>query len=1073
MAEDGDPLTLPAEEAEWQRADSPPRRRWRRVLLLGMAGLLLLALAVAWLSRKQIADDVIADELASLHLPGTYEVERIGVRTQVLRNVVIGDPRRPDFTAERLIIVTEPRFGIPAIGRITAVRPRLYGSLHDGKLSFGSLDKVLFEGPKRERFQLPALDVAVVDGRGRIDSDFGPLGFKLEGAGHLRGGFAGVLAAVAPRAAIGGCTAEGASLYGRISVRRERPRFIGPVRIGGLACREQGLKLAGSAVSVETTLDPGIDGGQGKLGLAVGALELGSNRLGSTGGEVTFTYRKQALTARYALTGKGVATPQAALAALAAQGVVRSQDGFARLDVEGTLDGRDVRLGGELDATLAAAERGTAGTLAAPLIAKLRASLRQESPGSRLAAAFILRQTGEVTNLVVPQGSLRGASGASLLALSRLQLTADGRSPARLSGNFATGGRGLPKIAGRMERGAGGGLALHASMAEYAAGASRLALPELVLVQAGNGALGFGGQARISGSLPGGAARNLVLPLDGNWSPQRGLAVWRSCTPVSFDSLAYAELTLQRRSVTLCPPRGQAILTSNARGTRFAAGVSRLDLAGRLGSTPIRLAGGPFGFAWPGSLQARAIEVALGPPANASHFRISSLAAKIGKEVAGRFSGTDVRLASVPLDIVAADGAWRYANGKLSIADAAFRLEDREADDRFQPLVSKDGALQLANNVITATASLAEPTSSRTVAKTTIRHDLATGRGNADLAVDDLQFDKALQPDMVTRLALGVVANVSGKLHGQGRIDWNEQTVTSSGKFTTDAMDFAAAFGPVKGMSGTIVFTDLLGMVTAPDQRLKLASINPGIEAMDGEVMFELHPDSVLLIKGAKWPFLGGTLTLEPSRMQFGASEVRRYTLRIEGLDAAKFVAQMDLGNISASGTFDGAMPLVFDQNGGRIAGGKLVSRAPGGTVSYVGALTYKDLSTMANFAFEALKSLNYKQMQIQMDGPLEGEIITRLTFDGVTQGTGAKRNFLTQRIAKLPIRFNVNVRAQFFQLVRSFRSLYDPAYVTDPRELGLVGPDGKPLPVPSGPGGSAPVSQGGAVQPSVSEKKP
>jgi Dicarboxylate transport len=544
--------------------------------------------------------------------------------------------------------------------------------------------------------------------------------------------------------------------------------------------------------------------------------------------------------------------------------------------------------------------------------------------------------------------------------------------------------------------------------------------------------------------------------------------VWRRCTPVSFDSLAYANLTLQRRSVTLCPPRGQAILTANARGTTFAAGVSRLDLAGRLGSTPIRLSGGPLGFAWPGSLNARAIEVALGPGANPSHFRISSLAAKIGKEVAGRFSGTEVRLAAVPLDIVAADGAWRYAGGKLSIADAAFRLEDRETDDRFQPLTSKDGALQLANNVITATASLAEPASSRTVATTSIRHDLASGRGDADLAVDDLQFDKALQPDMITRLALGVVANVSGKLRGTGRIDWNEQTVTSTGRFTTDAMDFAAAFGPVKGMSGTVEFTDLLGMVTAPDQRLKLASINPGIEAMGGEVVFELHPDSVLLIKGANWPFLGGTLTLDPSRMQFGASEVRRYTLRIEGLDAAKFVAQMDLGNISASGIFDGAMPLVFDENGGRIDAGKLVSRPPGGNLSYVGALTYKDLSAMANFAFDALKSLNYKLMQVEMDGALEGEIITRLTFDGVSQGAGAKRNFLTKRIAKLPIRFNINVRAQFFQLVRSFRSLYDPAYVTDPRELGLVGADGKPLP-----GGSAPISQSGAVQPPVSEKKP
>jgi hypothetical protein len=272
-----------------------------------------------------------------------------------------------------------------------------------------------------------------------------------------------------------------------------------------------------------------------------------------------------------------------------------------------------------------------------------------------------------------------------------------------------------------------------------------------------------------------------------------------------------------------------------------------------------------------------------------------------------------------------------------------------------------------------------------------------------------------------------------------------------------------------------------LGLVTAPDQHLKIASINPGIEVNDGELHFEMRPDNVLAVLGASWPFLDGTLALEPTRMKFGVAETRNFTLRINGLDAAKFVERMDMGNISATGIFDGAIPLVFDENGGRLEGGRLVSRAPGGNVSYVGALSYKDLSTMANFAFDALKSLDYRRMQIDLSGPLEGEIVTRVTFDGIAQGAGAKRNFLTNRIARLPIKFNVNLRAPFFKLVGSLRSLYDPSAVRDPRELGLLGPDGKPsgprpklpeIPRPYLPG-TKPYLPGSGVQAPVSGKGP
>ena len=227
---------------------------------------------------------------------------------------------------------------------------------------------------------------------------------------------------------------------------------------------------------------------------------------------------------------------------------------------------------------------------------------------------------------------------------------------------------------------------------------------------------------------------------------------------------------------------------------------------------------------------------------------------------------------------------------------------------------------------------------------------------------------------------------------------------------------------------------------------------------------------------------MGGTLTLEPVRLNLGSPEIRAYVLDIVGLDAAQFVAQMELGNINATGIFDGKIPLVFDAMGnGSVVGGLLVARAPGGNVSYVGELTYEDMTPMVNFAFDALRSLDYKEMHINMDGSLAGELVTRVRFDGVKQGSDAKRNFFTRQLADLPIRFNVNIRAPFYQLITSVKAMYDPAFIKDPRDLGLIRGDGsraipEPLPTPP-PMGTTSNSDTTPIQPPVqgpeSEKVP
>ena len=666
---------------------------------------------------------------------------------------------------------------------------------------------------------------------------------------------------------------------------------------------------------------------------------------------------------------------------------------------------------------------------------------------STLSDNLTVRSTGGNIGVVVPEARLRGSRGESLLLLSRAQLRFTEQGVPLFSGNFSTGGAGLPQIAGRMEQDAGGALALQMRMAEYAAGDARLGVPELTLRQGRDGALAIAGRINATGALPGGFAQGLELPVSGTVSAAGAIALWNGCTPVRFERLQLSGLVLEGRALTLCPPRGSSIVHYDGSGLRVAAGVPSLQLSGMLGETPVRLASGAVGFAWPGALSVKAIEVELGAPATATRFVIADLSARLGDEIAGTFTGTDVLLAAVPLDILQAGGDWRFANGALELTGVGFRLEDREPSDRFKPLVADGAVLTLADNVIRSRFTLVHPSSQVRVAGIDLLHELSGATGHADIAVSGIAFGDSFQPRDLSELAYGVVSAVEGTVTGSGRVDWTPAAITSTGSFSTDNIDLAAAFGPVKGARGTVVFTDLIGLTTAPAQRIVIDSVNPGIEVDNGVVQFSLTGGTRLELDSAVWPFLGGQMSMQPLVMNIGSPEERRYVFQIEGLEAARLVEHMELNNMAASGTFDGILPIVFDAMGnGRLEGGMLSARPPGGHVSYVGQLTYEDLSLVGNYAFQALRDLNYRTMEVALDGPLTGELVTRVRLDGVSQGATAQTNFITRRIAQLPIRVVVNLRAPFYQMITSMRSLYDPASLRDPRGLGLMTDDGQRL---------------------------
>lgn len=73
-------------------------RGWLRWLGVG-TGSLALVLAALWTQRAPIAENFISRELNRRGVEGSYDLTNIGLRTQRIENIVLGDPARPDLTA--------------------------------------------------------------------------------------------------------------------------------------------------------------------------------------------------------------------------------------------------------------------------------------------------------------------------------------------------------------------------------------------------------------------------------------------------------------------------------------------------------------------------------------------------------------------------------------------------------------------------------------------------------------------------------------------------------------------------------------------------------------------------------------------------------------------------------------------------------------------------------------------------------------------------------------------------------------------------------------------------------------
>ncbi len=1060
------------------------RRRWVVYSALGVLVLAPLALAVIWSQRSPIARSFIDAELKKRGVPATYDIAAVGTKLQRIEHLVIGDPKTPDLTADWAEIDTGISLSGVVVKSVRASGVRLRGKLVGNTLKLGALDK-LMPPPSGKPFTFPDMDFALSDARMRLDTDYGALGARLDGAGNLSSKFNGKMAIVAPHIQHLACQGSGVNAYIDLAVQNRELRVNGPVRADKMGCGANRAETV--ALMFDAVVPERFDRWTGTGDLKAARVSVPGSRLGYVALSADFGGDRQSTAGKMNLGFRTATFSGGQAGATLVKGNYQfglGDVGGPVFAVDGTIEATQLRPDRAALARITQYGSAGAGTVAAPIVSSLSDAVSRLGAGASGTARFSAahkRGDGQIRLNAISAQSVSGA-----------KLVFSGTDPVRylwrkggllVSGLAVSGlarltGGGFPdsdvQLAGGDGRWSG-----TARIAPLVSGETRIALSP-VTFSAGRAGTRLETLATIDGRIGTTRIAGLQLPV----SLRPGVSVFAGCRPLAFNALEIAGMTLSPSRIETCfdgntarfanlriagayrgspftltgnnarydlntkaamisAPRitgryGGASFDLRGNAVQYAGGAVRVDTlvgGGSLGSSPFALKMNNIRYLTNNAnISSEDVSFKLGLASSQTVLDVDQVSGVVGApKASGRFAGARGKIGNIPLDMSNGSGNWRYAGGALAL-DGRVGVADRQATPRFQPLVSNNFTLRYAGDQVTASGMLTEPLTNTSVSSVDIVHRVSSGTGRAVLSVPGIEFNKQLQPEQLTRTTLGVIANVEGKIDGRGEIRWTPTGVSSDGRFSTKGLNFAAAFGPVRQMKGDIVFSDLLGLETPAGQTVQIAEINSGVQVLDGVVRYRLLPGFRTEVEGGRWPFSGGELILEPTVLDLSEAAQRHLTFRVVGLDAAKFVNALQFENIAATGIFDGSIPMVFDKQGGRIESGNLVVRQGGGTLSYVGEISQENLGTYGSIAFDALKSIRYNNLAIDLGGPIDGEMVTQIRFNGVNQSPivpGRAKLPLPIKVVGLtgiPFIFNITIKAPFRGLVAMGRSFQDPS---------------------------------------------
>ena len=683
---------------------------------------------------------------------------------------------------------------------------------------------------------------------------------------------------------------------------------------------------------------------------------------------------------------------------------------------------------------------------------------------------------------LLPSGALEGGG--------RFELEGGELPPATLSL------RRLTIAAGRID--ASG----EATIADWRAPGGRLDLSRTVFSLKRDGARGafsIDGAMALDGRTDSIGVADFRAPLrfDAVWGGGFRVTLPDRCIAATVSAITIPGHRLAGRGVSLCAGVDGLLVGADAAG-RMQGGfaIDKADFTGRTDDKAAR----------PVSITTRRIEGRFVGPKGDSHLELTaatpgyvidyaadrrirftgtliSARTEPHGRVAGAFRGGSLDDPALPAIVNEFDARWsagpeggrtvlRFADGTARVTDKPPRTVVAEGSAeigapatpewraRYNPLRVTHIDAALIHGAIQSHGAILLEDGARALADFTAVHDLTTGHGEAHVTNAGLQFSKSLDLYEISELARGVVDRVEGPVGVDLIAAWDGAGMVTRGHISPRDINLnAAALGPVQGISGNIELNDLTRLTTPPGQTLTLRRLNPGVPIDDGVITFQMLSHDHIRIEGAKWPFAAGELAIDPQTVVLGEDQFRM-NLTLRNVDVEQLLRRLDFKDLTATGTVEGSFPLVFNRDGGRIEHGELRASPPGGTIKYTGSAG-QGLAGAPQIAFDALKSFAYKDLVLELDGDLDGEIVSAIRFSGenvqpiggiVAPGTLPVPGVQRLTVTGWPFSFAVSVRAPFRRLMQTSQGIQDARPLVDQALKDQIKPEAGVDPPPPAP---------------------
>ncbi len=256
---------------------------------------------------------------------------------------------------------------------------------------------------------------------------------------------------------------------------------------------------------------------------------------------------------------------------------------------------------------------------------------------------------------------------------------------------------------------------------------------------------------------------------------------------------------------------------------------------------------------------------------------------------------------------------------------------------RFNPLLI-DGAIEQDRKATTGRFFAATPSTKGAdgkplrIAAIDLDSDIATGAGSLSVKTLDLNFvPTGLQPVYLSPLVAAIFSkDVSGPASFDGGFNWTKTGASSGGVLKLDGLNFIGATGASQGLQGQVVFTSLSPLQSDPGQKISIANMNLGVPLTDLNLSVQFLGDHVA-VESARVQSPGGPVVLEPTNVYFDGKTPLSGVVTFNGLDFGKIIAATDLAtSMTFKGDLSGRIPFGVDQGHITVSAGAMNSDAPG-----------------------------------------------------------------------------------------------------------------------------------------------